>query len=94
MFVVHYFCGLLAFTAVYVYTRATGYWFTVFPFVLAVAANGLIVVAQAFNRGPLGFPLMGEPGGRAFGEWTFGPLVFDLSFYTGGSSGHPGRSLR
>jgi hypothetical protein len=63
-----------------------------YPFLIAVAGNLLVSLAQIVNGGMLGFPFLGEPPDRYLGAFALGSFDIATGFYAGGFVGH-GREL-
>lgn len=64
----------------------------VYPFLIAVAGNLLLSLAQIVNEGMLGFPFLGEPPDRYLRSFVLGSFEIATGFYAGGFVGH-GREL-
>ena len=63
-----------------------------YPFLVAVAGNLLVSLAQITNGGMLGFPFLGEPPDRYLRSFVLGSTDVATGFYAGGFVGH-GREL-
>ncbi|RJT02557.1 O-antigen ligase [Halococcus sp. IIIV-5B] len=83
---------LVVFGVAALVARRTDVWCVVTPFVVAVAGNLVVSLAQVVNGGMLGFPFLGEPPDRYLGAFAFGPYEVATGFYAGGFVGH-GREL-
>ncbi|HET7322720.1 MAG TPA: O-antigen ligase domain-containing protein [Halococcus sp.] len=83
---------LVVFAVALLVVRRKNVWCVVYPFVIAVAGNLLVSLAQIKNGGMLGFPFLGEPPDRYLESFTFLGHEIATGFYAGGFVGH-GREL-
>jgi hypothetical protein len=92
MYAIEQLRNLVVFVVAALIVRRTDIRCVVYPFLIAVAGNLLVSLAQIVNGGMLGFPFLGEPPDRYLGSFALGSFEIATGFYAGGFVGH-GREL-
>jgi hypothetical protein len=92
MYAIEQLRNLAVFAVAALVVRRTNVRCVVYPFLIAVAGNLLVSLAQIVNGQMLGFPFLGEPPDRYLGSFALGAFDIATGFYAGGFVGH-GREL-